>query len=94
MKNNQPEHVGSQDWHLPILEICKQFANKFNAEIINDADKMAQEVSRYGEIPIVHYVTQQQVLDIYYQVKMDVKRLIGSEVERLKGEKEGLTLDS
>ena len=59
----------------------------FNAEIINDADKLNDEVSRYKEIPVVSNVTQQQVLDNYYQVKMDVKRLIGDEVERLKAEK-------
>ena len=59
----------------------------FHAEIINDADKLNEEVSRYKEIPVVSNVTQQQVLDNYYQVKMEVKRLIGEEVERLKGEK-------
>ena len=56
----------------------------FNAEIINDADKLNEEVSRYKEIPVVSNVTQQQVMDNYYQVKMEVKRLIGDEVERLK----------
>jgi hypothetical protein len=44
-------------------------------------------VSRYKEIPVVSNVTQQQVMDNYYQVKMEVKRLIGEEVERLKKEK-------
>ncbi|MFN8272003.1 MAG: conjugal transfer protein MobC [Chitinophagaceae bacterium] len=58
----------------------------FNAEIINDADKLNEEVSRYKEIPVILNVTQQQVMDNYYQVKMEVKRLIGEEVERLKGE--------
>ena len=56
----------------------------FHAEIINDADKLNDEVSRYKEIPVVSNVTQQQVMDNYYQVKMEVKRLIGEEVERLK----------
>ena len=58
----------------------------FHAEIINDADKLNEEVSRYKEIPVVSNVTQQQVLDNYYQVKMEVKQLIGKEVERLKAE--------
>ncbi len=58
----------------------------FHAEIINDADQLNQEVSRYKDIPVVSNVTQQQVQDNYYQVKMDVKRLIGEEVGRLKGE--------
>jgi hypothetical protein len=58
----------------------------FHAEIINDAKKLNEEVSRYKEIPVVSNVTQQQVMDNYYQVKMEVKRLIGEEVERLKAE--------
>ncbi len=60
----------------------------FNAEIINDADKLNDEVSRYKDIPAVSNVTQQQVMDNYYQVKMEIKKLIGEEVERLKAEKE------
>jgi len=56
----------------------------FHAEIINDADKLNDEVSRYKEVPVVSNVTQQQVMDNYYQVKMEVKRLIREEVERLK----------
>lgn len=56
----------------------------FHAEIINDADRLNEEVSRFKDIPVVSKVTHQQVLDNYYQVKMEVKRLIGEEVERLK----------
>ena len=56
----------------------------FHSEIINDHDKLNAEVSNYRDIPAVSTVTQQQVLDNYYQVKMDIKRLIGEEVERLK----------
>ncbi|MDN3653993.1 conjugal transfer protein MobC [Ferruginibacter paludis] len=56
----------------------------FHGEIINDADKLNQEVSRYKDIPVVCNVTQQQVLDNYYQVKMEVKKLIGEEVIKLK----------
>ncbi|MBL7737720.1 MAG: hypothetical protein JNK14_00750 [Chitinophagaceae bacterium] len=48
---------------------------------------MNAEVSNYRDIPAVSNVTQQQVLDNYYQVKMDIKRLIGEEVGRLKAEK-------
>ncbi len=59
----------------------------FHAEIINDADKLNAEVAAYKNIPIVSNVTQQQVMDNFYQVKMEVKRLIGDEVVRLKAEK-------
>ncbi|HEY5367981.1 MAG TPA: hypothetical protein VIJ75_03240 [Hanamia sp.] len=58
----------------------------FHSEIINDADKLNEEISRYKEIPVVSNVSQQQVMDNYYQVKMEVKRLIAEEVERLKME--------
>ncbi|HEY8659465.1 MAG TPA: conjugal transfer protein MobC [Hanamia sp.] len=58
----------------------------FHAEIINDAKKLNEEIIRYKDIPVVSNVTQQQVMDNYYQVKMEVKRLIGDEVERLKME--------
>lgn len=58
----------------------------FHSEIINDHDKLNAEVCNYRDIPAVSNVTQQQVLDNYYQVKMDIKRLIVEEVGRLKGE--------
>ena len=56
----------------------------FHAEIINDTKKLNEEISYHKDIPVVSTVTQQQVMDNYYQVKMEVKRLIGEEVERLK----------
>ena len=56
----------------------------FHAEIINDAENLNAEVAAYKNIPVVSTVTQQQVMDNFYQVKMEVKRLIGEEVERLK----------
>ena len=56
----------------------------FYAEIINDAKKLNEEVNRYKDIPMISNVTEQQVMDNYYQVKMEVKRLIGEEVQRLK----------
>lgn len=59
----------------------------FHSEIINDHEKLNAEVSNYRDIPAVSNVTQRQVLDNYYQVKMDIKRLIGEEVGRLKAEK-------
>ncbi len=63
--------------HRPKLRV-------FHSEIINDHDKRNTEVSNYRDFPAVLNITQQQVLGNYYQVKMEVKRLIGEEVERLK----------
>ena len=59
----------------------------FHAEIINDVDKLNEGLTRHKEIPVVSNVNQKQGLDNYYQVKMEVKRLIAEEVERLKAEK-------
>lgn len=56
----------------------------FHAEIINDVGKHQAEVNRFKETPIVSHITQQQMLDKYYQMKMDVKRLMEEEVGRLR----------
>ena len=56
----------------------------FHAMIINDTDKLNEEVSHYKDIPMVSNVTQQQVKDNYYQVKMGVMRLSVKESKKLK----------
>ncbi len=56
----------------------------FHAEIINDAQKLNNEAGEFKEIPVVSNVTQQQVSDNYYEVKMDIKSLMGKEVEKLR----------
>jgi len=48
----------------------------FHAEIINDADKLNEEVSQYNDIPVVSNVSQKQVMDNYYQAKIEVKKMI------------------
>ncbi|MEO7317109.1 MAG: TraM recognition domain-containing protein [Ginsengibacter sp.] len=48
----------------------------FHEEIINDVGKLQAEANRFKDIPIVSHVIHQQVLDNYYQVKMDVKKLV------------------
>ncbi|MCG7855890.1 TraG/TraD/VirD4 family protein [Flavihumibacter sediminis] len=56
----------------------------FHSEIVNDHEKLNEEVRQYREIPPVSSVSPQQVKDNFYQVKMDVKRLISEEVQKLK----------
>ena len=60
----------------------------FNAEIINDTAKLNEEIAAYKSIPIVKKVTQQEVLDNYYQVKFDVKQLVEREVAKLRADRE------
>ncbi len=62
----------------------------FHAEIINDADKLNAEIKQFKPIPKISDVTHQQVMDNYFQVKLDIKVLIEQEVYRLKMEKEGI----
>ena len=60
----------------------------FYSEIINDTDKLNAELNAFKTIPQVSSVTHQQVMDNYFQVKLDIKALIEQEVYRLKVEKE------
>lgn len=56
----------------------------FHAEIQNDTEKLQTEVERFRPVPVFSNVTPQQVMDNYHQVKLDVKKLITREVEKLK----------
>lgn len=56
----------------------------FHAEIINDAHKLNQGINNYENIPVVSTVTQQQVNDNYFQIKLQIKMLVNKEVEKLK----------
>lgn len=56
----------------------------FHCEIQNDTEKLNEEAKRFRPIPKVSNVTMQQVMDNYFQVKLDVKALIEQEVFRLK----------
>ena len=60
----------------------------FHAEIINDAEKLSNEVKNFKEIPAISDVTHEQVMENYHQVKLDIKRIIKEEVGRLMAEKE------
>lgn len=56
----------------------------FHAEITHDAGGLNNEASRYKNIPVASNVTPGQVSDNYYQVKTDIKSLIGKEVQKLR----------
>jgi hypothetical protein len=59
----------------------------FNAEILNDTKKLNADAKHYKDIPLVSNVTQQQIMDNYYQVKLEIKKIIEEEVSRLKAER-------
>ena len=54
----------------------------FHCGIVNDHQKLNEEVNRYKEISIIYDVAQQQVRDNFYQIKMDVKNWL---TKRYKG---------
>jgi hypothetical protein len=58
----------------------------FHAEIQNDAEKLNEEAKHYKPIPQFSNVNSQQVMDNYFQIKLDVKTLIEREVKKLKSE--------
>lgn len=55
----------------------------FHAEIINDTERLNADIKTFQPIPIVSTVTQQQVMDNYFQVKYDIKQMIEAEVNIL-----------
>lgn len=56
----------------------------FHAEIINDNETLTKEALDYQEIPKVSNVSPQQVSDNYYQVKMEIKKILSEEIGDLK----------
>jgi len=59
----------------------------FNATIMNDTEKLNNETKKFKNIPVIADVIQQQIMDNYFQVKLDIKKMIAKEVERLKAER-------
>lgn len=60
----------------------------FHAEIINDSDKLNAEANSFKSVPNFSASTVQQVMDNYFQIKLDVKSIIEREVLKLKMEKD------
>jgi hypothetical protein len=60
----------------------------FHAEVINDSAAMNAEMKNFVDLPVVKKVTEQEIMDNYYQVKHDIQTLIEQEVYRLKMQEE------
>ncbi len=61
----------------------------FHSKIINDSEKMNGEMKSFKPIPATGNVTNQQVMDNFFQIKYDVRNLIEEEVNRLLAIKNG-----
>ena len=59
----------------------------FNAEIVDSIDDLINEERVYKDLPEIRKVTQQEIMDNYLQIKLDVKIIIDTEVARLKKER-------
>lgn len=59
----------------------------FHAEILDDLNELIREENNYKDLPEVRKVTQAEIMENYYQIKMDVKNIIETEVARLKKER-------
>ena len=60
----------------------------FHSQIIHDSESANKDIESFKPIPVVSSVTQEQVMDNFYQVKYDVRELIEKEVKRLVALKE------
>ena len=59
----------------------------FHSLIIHDTESANREMKSFKPIPVVSAVSQQQVMDNFFQIKYDVRSLIEKEVKRLLAEK-------
>ncbi|MEO8171452.1 MAG: conjugal transfer protein MobC [Sediminibacterium sp.] len=55
----------------------------FHAEIVQDSNRINQEMSLFEEIPKVRDVTSQEISDNYYQISQDIRNLIEQELYKL-----------
>lgn len=60
----------------------------FHAEFVQDTVKLDTEMKSFKPIPKVYELSEQDVLDNYFQIKIDVKNLIENEVNRLIAERD------
>ncbi|MEZ0183437.1 conjugal transfer protein MobC [Flavobacterium oncorhynchi] len=62
---------------------CKIELKTFHCEIVNDHQKLKDEIDNYKEIPVIRTIDTAIVQRNYLQIKLDVKEIIESEMERI-----------
>jgi hypothetical protein len=55
----------------------------FHSQILHNTELSNQEINLFRPIPVVSEVTQQQVIDNFFQIKLDIRLIIEQEVNRL-----------
>lgn len=56
----------------------------FHAKIRNEVDQLKIEEASYKDIPVIRKISEQEILDNYMQVKLDVELIIEQEMENLR----------
>lgn len=56
----------------------------FHAEILQDTEAINKEMRDFKEIPPVYSISQQDIQDNFYQIKLDIRRLIENVVAKLE----------
>lgn len=55
----------------------------FHSQIVNDTEKLNKEIKQFQAVPKIEEISQEQVMDNFFQVKLDIRQLIDKEVKRL-----------
>ena len=62
---------------------CKIELKTFHCKIVDDHQKLKDEIDYYKEIPVIRTIDPAIVQRNYLQIKLDVKEIIESEMERI-----------
>lgn len=60
----------------------------FHSEFVQNTDRINAEMKEFKSIPKVYNLSNQDVLDNYFQIKLDIKNLVENEVSRLIAERD------
>lgn len=63
---------------------CPIDLKTFHSKIQNDTHQLKLEETNYKEIPTIRKINEQEILDNYMQVKLDVQLIIEQEMENLR----------
>lgn len=56
----------------------------FHCEIINDFEGIRKEEAEYQALPVIRTVTQDMVMQNYFQIKRDIRNLIDAEMKKIE----------
>ena len=57
----------------------------FHCEIQNDIEAIHREEAAYQELPVIRHVTPDTIQQNFFRIKADIRRLVDSEMQKIKG---------